>query len=71
MGAQAAARPVYEELDGWYSRRRPIDRLDDVGVGRDGDRPEDVARARGKTVSEVLPYRPPVEEVVEAGESGR
>jgi len=32
-------------------------------------RPEDVARARGKTVSEVLPYRPPVEEAVEAGES--
>jgi small subunit ribosomal protein S5 len=25
-------------------------------------RPEDVARARGKTISEVLPYKPPVEE---------
>jgi small subunit ribosomal protein S5 len=32
-------------------------------------RPEDVARARGKTVREVLPYRAPVEEVVEAGET--
>ncbi len=32
-------------------------------------RPEDVARARGKTVREVLPYRPPVEEAVEAGET--
>jgi len=33
-------------------------------------RPEDVAKARGKTISEVLPYKappaPPVEEVVPA-----
>ena len=31
-------------------------------------RPEDVARARGKTVSEVLPYKPPpVEEEATSG----
>ena len=32
---------------------------------RDLRRPEDVARARGKLVSEVLPWRPPVEKVEE------
>jgi small subunit ribosomal protein S5 len=30
-------------------------------------RPEEVAKARGKAVSEVLPYRPAVEEVSDAG----
>jgi small subunit ribosomal protein S5 len=34
-------------------------------------RPEDVAKARGKSISEVLPYKKPVEpeEVVESGEA--
>jgi len=32
---------------------------------RDLRRPEDVARARGKIVSEVLPWRPPVEKAAE------
>src|SRR5204863_542694 len=31
-------------------------------------RPEDVAKARGKTIAEVLPYRAPVEEEEAAGE---
>jgi small subunit ribosomal protein S5 len=31
-------------------------------------RPEDVARSRGKSVKDVLPWRPPVEEVAEASE---
>src|SRR5262245_11160529 len=32
---------------------------------RDLRRPEDVARARGKAISEVLPYRPPAEDAEE------
>jgi small subunit ribosomal protein S5 len=32
-------------------------------------RPEDVAKARGKSISEVLPYKRPVEEVGESGEA--
>jgi small subunit ribosomal protein S5 len=31
-------------------------------------RPEDVARIRGKTISEVLPYKPPAAEETESGE---
>jgi small subunit ribosomal protein S5 len=31
-------------------------------------RPEDVAKARGKTISEVLPYKAPAEEVTDDGE---
>ena len=32
-------------------------------------RPEEVAKARGKSISEVLPYKPPVEEVSADGEA--
>ena len=32
-------------------------------------RPEDVAKARGKTIAEVLPWKKPVEEVTEDGEA--
>jgi small subunit ribosomal protein S5 len=32
-------------------------------------RPEEVARARGKTINEVLPYRPPAEKETEATEA--
>ncbi|HEY7537243.1 MAG TPA: 30S ribosomal protein S5 [Gaiellaceae bacterium] len=34
-------------------------------------RPEDVAKARGKTVREVLPYKPPVEEAAAEGTGGK
>jgi len=33
-------------------------------------RPEDVARARGKTISEVLPYKPPAEAAEENASGG-